>query len=328
MRDERAKEIAEHIDRLVTVDFHTRQFIIDLYEAARKKMGNLPLTYAAAKALIDAVKPSSTIVFLPGFPTFGTYIAEQDGPVGASMLARVLAELFEARVVVLTDGRQVDMVKGTFMGAGFSIADSLDEVVHNHQALIEGIKENTQVDASELLDKYRPAAVIAIERPSRNIEGKYMSMKGIDLSHKIARLDEIVIEAKRRGVVTIGVGDGGNELGCGLIREDVSKYHPNGKVIASNVSTDCLVFASISNLGSYGIAGAVAAISNDVYVLPSREVLLSTLIKAASCGLHNGPPLWLDPGTDGIPYDIELFVWEAIRRMIWEELNPHFPKFY
>jgi hypothetical protein len=328
MKDERAREIAEHIDRLITVDFHTRRFIVNLYEAARKKMGDMPLTYIAAKALTDKVKPGSTIVFLPGFPTFGTYTAEQDGPVGASMLARVLAELFGARVVVLTDEKQTDMVKDTFMGAGFSIANSLEDVIHNHQALIEGVKENTQIDASEMLDKYRPAAVVAIERPSRNVKGKYMSMKGIDLTYKIARLDEIVLEAKKRGVITIGVGDGGNELGCGLIKEDVAKYHPNGKIIASNVSTDCLVFASISNLGSYGIAGAAAAISSDAYVLPSREVLFSALAKAASCGLHNGPPLWLDPGTDGIPYDLELFIWEAIRRMVWEELNPHFPKFY
>ena len=325
MEESRAKEISEHIDRLITVDFHTRKFIIELYEAARKSAGNVPLTYKAASSIMRKVRPGSTVIFLPGFPTYGTYVAEQDGPVGASMLARVLAELLNVRSVVLTDESQAQMTKNCFMGSGFSLVDKIDE---DHQVLVRGVKENIEVDAQGILDEFSPSAVIAIERPSKNINGKYMSMKGLDLSFKIAKLDEIIEEANRRGILTVGVGDGGNETGCGLIKEDVLKRHPNGATIASCVETDVLVFASISNLGAYGIAGALAAISGDIYALPEKQTLILTLMNAARSGLHNGPPKWLDPGTDGIPFELEAFVWESIRRMIWEEVNPHFPKFY
>ncbi|MGC8557310.1 MAG: glutamate cyclase domain-containing protein, partial [Fervidicoccus sp.] len=221
MKEERAIEISEHIDRLITVDIHTRQFIIDLYNAARKKMGDKPLTYLAAKAVLSSFKEGSCIIFLAGFPTFGTYIAEQDGPVGAAVLSRVLAELLSAKIVAYTDAAQAEMVKRTFMGVGFSMIDSIKDFVHNHQALVKGVKENTSLDAGSILDECNASMVITIERPSKNINGKYMSMKGLDLSYKIARLDEIVEEAKRRHITTIGIADGGNEIGCGLIREDV-----------------------------------------------------------------------------------------------------------
>lgn len=325
MEESRAKEISEHIDRLITVDFHTRKFIIELYEAARKSAGNIPLTYKAASSIIRKVRHGSTVIFLSGFPTYGTFVAEQDGPVGAAMLARVLAELLNVRSVVLTDESQAQMTENCFMGSGFSLVDKMDE---DHQILVRGVKENAKVDASGILDEFSPSAIIAIERPSKNIQGKYMSMKGLDLSFKIARLDEIIEAANQRGILTVGVGDGGNECGCGLIRDEVLKHHPNGATIASCVKTDVLVFASISNLGAYGIAGALAAITRDLYALPDKQTLILTLMNAAKSGLHNGPPKWLDPGTDGIPFELEAFVWESIKRMIWEEVNPHFPKFY
>lgn len=326
MEEFRAREISEHIDRLITVDFHTRKFIIELYEAARKCAGNVPLTYKAASAIMGNVKPGSTVIFLSGFPTSGEFVAEQDGPVGAAMLARVLSELLQVRSVVLTDESQAQMTRECFMGCGFSLVDKAAR--EDHQVLVRGVKENQNVGAENILNEFAPSAVIAIERPSKNIDGKYMSMKGLDISYKVARLDEVIENAKQRGILTIGVGDGGNESGCGLIREDVLKYHPNGPTIASCIKTDILVFASISNFGAYGIAGALAALKGDIYALPDKQTLILTLMNAARSGLHNGPPKWLDPGTDGIPFELEAFVWESIRRMIWEEVNPHFPKFY
>ncbi len=328
MDDLRAMEIAEHIDRLMTVDFHTRRFIIDLYNAARARMDGLPLTFKAAKTLLKNVEMGSTILLLVGFPTYGTFIGEQDGPVGAAMLSRELAELLGTRTVVMSDRMQSDKVKTVFASAGFSTVGSMTDSVSPHQAVIRGFEENRNLDVRKILDDLHPSAIIAIERPSRNMAGKYMSMNGTDLSHKVEALDDLIPAARDAGITTIGIADGGNEAGCGLIREDVIRNHPNGEIIASNVCTDLLIFASISNLGAYGLSGAISAISNDLYILPNREILERTLMTAAASGLHNGPPLWLDPGTDGIPCELEIFFWECIRRMIWEELNPHFPKFY
>ncbi|MBX8638712.1 MAG: DUF4392 domain-containing protein [Thermoplasmata archaeon] len=325
MNGSAAMEISEHIDRLVSTDFHSRKFIIDLYDAARRQSGNIPLTYRAASLINEKVRPDSCVLFITGFPTYGDFVAEQDGPVGASMLSRVLSELLRVRPVVLTDASQAWMVEKCFMGCGFSLAGRLGE---EHQVVVRGFKENTEIDFSSVFDEFSPSAIVAIERPSKNSSGRYMSMKGMDISSKVARLDDILNEAPKRGIPTVGVGDGGNEAGCGLIEKEVIKFHPNGRIIASAVGTDALVFSSVSNFGAYGIAGALAAISGDFYALPDKQTLISALKSAATAGLHNGPPKWLDPGSDGIPFELEGLVWEGIRRMIWEKVNPHYPRFY
>gem|GEM_PF-218063 len=329
MEEIRVLDIGEHIDRLITTDVHTRKFIIDLYNAARRIQGDKPITYLAAKRILDELKGGETVLMLVGFPTFGTYIGEQDGPVGGAILARTIVELInDVKVIVLTDKAQANMVKRAYMGAGFSVAEKPNDIVHSHQVYVEGVNEGVPINPSPFLDNYSPKVIIAIERPGRNENGKYVSMKGLDLSTKIARVDELIIEGNKRGVLTIGIADGGNEIGCGVIRNQVIEYHPTGKAFASTVSTNILVFASASNLGAYGVAGMISAISKDIYILPSVDVVYRTLLASSLAGLHNGPPLWLDPGTDGIPYDIELFIWRTIQRMIWEETNPHFPKFY
>lgn len=328
MNERRALEICEHIDRLITTDFHTRRFIIDLYEEAKKVMNVTSLTYKAAEDVNNRVKDGDTIVILAGFPTFDNYIAEQDGPVGASIFSRTIAELKNVKTIVLTDTAQADAVKECTKATGFTVFSDPKEVLHKTQACVIGVKEGIPFNGERLLDELNPTLILSIERPSRNLEGRYMSMKGLDLSYKIAPIDTLIDRAIEKRILTVGIGDGGNEAGCGLIRSAVVAHHPNGNIMASSVKTDDLVFSSASNLGAYGLSGALSLVNEDLYSLPDKETLYFALTRSAQMGLHNGPPLWLDPGTDGIPYQLEMFVLESIRRMIWEEINPHFPKFY
>jgi hypothetical protein len=53
--------------------------------------------------------------------------------------------------------------------------------------------------------------------------------------------------------VTIGVGDGGNEIGMGRVRERLAGEGELIARIASVVSVDHLVVAGVSNWGAYGI---------------------------------------------------------------------------
>lgn len=328
MKDSRLLEISEHIDRLITVDFHTRRFIIDLFHDALKTLKTSSLVYRATKSISSSVKENDTILILAGFPTFDNYIAEQDGPVGAAFFARTVAELLNIKSLVLTDAAQASMVRETLKSGGFSVLKDAAEVRHKTQSAVIGVQENIEFDADSFLDEFAPSLVLAIERPSRNSQGRYMSMKGLDLSYKVAKIDTLIDAAKKKNILTVGIGDGGNEAGCGIIHDFVQKRHPNGNLIASSVATNELVFASASNLGAYGLSAALCAINDDLYALPSKNTLSLMLIKSALVGLHNGPPLWLDPGTDGIPMELEISVTEIMRRMVWEEINPHFPKFY
>jgi hypothetical protein len=57
----------------------------------------------------------------------------------------------------------------------------------------------------------------------------------------------------RAPLVTIGVGDGGNEVGMGNARGALSRQGALMARIASSVRVDHLVVAGVSNWGAYGI---------------------------------------------------------------------------
>ena len=59
--------------------------------------------------------------------------------------------------------------------------------------------------------------------------------------------------------VTIGIGDGGNEIGMGKIAWDTIRRNiPNGELVACRVATDHLIVAGVSNWGAYALAAGVA----------------------------------------------------------------------
>jgi hypothetical protein len=68
----------------------------------------------------------------------------------------------------------------------------------------------------------------------------------------------MLFENNRRGpplLRTIGIGDGGNEIGMGKIPRDVIEANvPLGRKIACRTPTDWLIVAGTSNWGAYALA--------------------------------------------------------------------------
>jgi hypothetical protein len=59
-------------------------------------------------------------------------------------------------------------------------------------------------------------------------------------------------------VTTIGIGDGGNEIGMGKIPWEVIRRNiRNGGQVACRVATDHLIVCGVSNWGAYGLAAGV-----------------------------------------------------------------------
>ena len=59
-------------------------------------------------------------------------------------------------------------------------------------------------------------------------------------------------------MTTIGIGDGGNEIGMGKIpHETIVANIPNGDLIHCRVPTDHLIVAGVSNWGAYALAAGV-----------------------------------------------------------------------
>ena len=75
----------------------------------------------------------------------------------------------------------------------------------------------------DLLKQYQPAACIAIERCGENVQGDYANMRGVSIAEHTARIDELFELAKEQHIPTFGVGDGGNEIGMGNLKEVISE---------------------------------------------------------------------------------------------------------
>uniref|UniRef100_A0A2K5Y469 D-glutamate cyclase n=1 Tax=Mandrillus leucophaeus TaxID=9568 RepID=A0A2K5Y469_MANLE len=82
-----------------------------------------------------------------------------------------------------------------------------------------------------------------------------------------------------------GVGDGGNELGMGKVKEAVRRHIRHGDVIACDVEADFAVIAGVSNWGGYALACAL-------YILYSCAVHSQYLRKAVGPSRAPGDQAW------------------------------------
>lgn len=62
-------------------------------------------------------------------------------------------------------------------------------------------------------------------------------------------------------ISTIGIGDGGNEIGMGKAHKQVIDHIDNGQQIASAVTTDHLITAGVSNWGGSALVAALYILS-------------------------------------------------------------------
>lgn len=62
--------------------------------------------------------------------------------------------------------------------------------------------------------------------------------------------------------MTIGIGDGGNELGMGKVYDKVVEGVTYGKSIASSVSCDYLITCGVSNWGGFAVGVGLYVLSS------------------------------------------------------------------
>lgn len=184
-----------------------------------------PGYYARAAAFLRDV--SGPVIIGTGFPVAGTF--ETDGPVGAIALYRGLESL----------GAE------PWLACSTPLADILANDYRLLQLNRTGLEEATE-EARSTLAKLGPAAVISIERPGLTDDGRYYNMRGVDISANCGIFDPYVSECE---CPSIGIGDGGNEIGMGNIPEAIATLDIRGAV----TRCDELLVADVSNWGAYGL---------------------------------------------------------------------------
>ncbi|MDU2065583.1 MAG: DUF4392 domain-containing protein, partial [Sporomusaceae bacterium] len=319
-------------DRLMTLDISARGIIGKLYEAAREKAGE-PLTLAAAKFLQTHVKPKDFVMIATGFidqPVAAPGFAESDGPAGAVALAKAVRTVLNGLPIILVDECSVEQVKQVAQAAGFHCLapEQLVHSVERQKLMTVAVlpfplgEEAGKVKATELLDTYKPAACIAIERGGMNEQGKGHNMIGFDTGSTMAFLDLLFAQAYDRSIPTMGIGDGGNEIGMGNIKAAVQQHVPYGTQcqcgcgggIAAATPVSLLVTAAISNWGAYAICDMLSVLADAPKGLCQPEQEQRVIEAGAAVGLHDAIYGSVAPSVDGCYVDVH----HAIVRMMQE----------
>jgi hypothetical protein len=170
-------------------------------------------------------------------------------------------------------------------------------------------KEEALRQAKTLLDELNPAAVISVETLSPNEKGVIHSATGYEReSEHVAHAFHLVEEARARGIFTVGIGDFGNEVGCGLIADEVKKINPFGTRckcpcgagVVSRVATDVLVIGNISNWAAYGVSGCLAYLCRRPEILQDAETERRMDLDCVYAGVEGGGGMkqpWVDHTT-------------------------------
>ena len=142
--------------------------------------------------------------------------------------------------------------------------------------------ENSKNYAKEILDKFKPSLSISIERASLMSDGTYRNWKNQDISEYNAKIDYIFQYASN----TIGIGDGGNEIGMGNLSEEIKKAEglPDNPAVTK---ADELIISSCSNWGAFGLICAISEIKS-INLLPTIEEAKNLIIKSVDLGAVEG----------------------------------------
>ncbi|XP_021259638.1 UPF0317 protein C14orf159 homolog, mitochondrial isoform X2 [Numida meleagris] len=266
-----------------------------------------------------------SVLVTTGFPTHFNYEPpeENDGPPGALAIAAMLQAL-EKDVAIVTDQRAMDLNKKIIEEA-VQIG-----ILKEPVPLLSYQRESANSALVFLCENGNPRRprfdhLIAIERAGMAADGNYYNARKVNIKHLVDPIDELFLAAQTiPGITTTGVGDGGNELGMGKVKDAVKKHIKNGDVIACDVEADFAVVAGVSNWGGYAIACALYILStceiHDRYLrravgfsqspkktawlsaLPSvtkEEKLLKALVQL---GVRSGKSASLEMEVDALPF--------------------------
>jgi len=276
-----------NLELLMTTEMrpHNMQqgYVRQLYELAR---GENPLTYDVSQALLankgGKVAIVTGIVFANVLPK-----GEVDGPIGAAVLGRALSMLGH-EVDLMVESQMTDVMEGLIKTLGYP-----GKVVTTDKRSSE--------EVTAWADDYDIA--VTVEKLGRASDGLRHSVNGTPLDKDgDFYIDDFIVAMTEKGKLTIGIGDGGNEIGFGKMLEQVQKTVLHGPTIATTTATKYLVPAAVSNYGAYALTAALALGAEKPELLVDGAMVKTLIEGVVALGCLDGGTL--NPafiGDDGIP---------------------------
>jgi len=324
-----AEIIAEYIDKIANVEMlddtqSRRNRTHLLYEAARAKQG-APLTYLAAKGLVENVKKGDYVILLAG-AGISPWLewGETDAPTGIASLARALSFGLGATPVYVGSEKELGPVIAAGVAVGITVLDKEAVEVYKRKNTALSVpfpigEKGARDKALEILDEFEPTAMLGVEKHAPNPVGVWHSADGqADDPKRLPHVHHIVEEGKKRGIFTVGIGDGGNEIGYGLIRAEANEIFKQAYGVtcrcgcgggeATACATDVLISAAVSNWGAYGVSAMLAYMLEEPLVLQDADTERRMLEAMAQAGAVEAMSALSIPYVDGTSLEVQLAV--------------------
>ncbi len=302
------EQVCNNIDRVATLELRgeglPRGVIAPLYDAARA--GGPPLSLVCARELDQVCRRGGNVAVVTGlfdpkyFPD-----GESDGPLGAVVLGKSL-ELHGANVTYLVEREVTGVIEG------------LADVIGTGHRCVALSREDESFNTS-LADGFD--AAVFIEKTGATREGAYHLVTGTDRSGCDSPLMGFLDGMNGAGKLTIGLGDGGNEIGFGKIFEAARRIVPFGveclcprkEGIVTSMATKILFPACTSNIGAYAICAALSLITGRRDLLHTPEAEINLIRATVPLNSIDGGSGMAREYVDGIPASVNAAIVETMR---------------
>lgn len=286
---------------------------------------------AAARSLAERGRHS---VIVTGFyiPSAEPPAAETDGPPGAVALAATLLRLGQ-RATLVTDPLCTSALRAAARAAGFP-EDSVRSVDSPgvFRTFLEEAKGLTHLIAVERVgpcyseDHVRTrcgdeAALRFTDAVPREFWSRCLNMRGLPIEEWTVDFSG-PFESPPEGVTTIGVGDGGNELGLGKFAWTELSARLEGLAdprILCRIAAEHAVVAGTSNWAAYGLAAATAVVAErpDAFEPVSADAeraVIEAMVREGPA--VDGVTKRFEATVDGLSLETYLAPLEGIRRAL------------
>jgi hypothetical protein len=243
----------------------------------------LPESYVTEAAELILEHPGR-ILITTGFYILSADAPETDGPPGAVAIGNALTQL-GYEVAYITDHHSTAALRAIAAAdhevLEFPITSDVDSVGF----------------ANDLIAERQPDSILSIERCGPSADGVCRNMRGADITQFNAQIDRLF----NQHPVSVGIGDGGNEIGMGNLKEVIAVTEGLPDLPCVTGSTKLLT-AAVSNWGGYGLVTALSQISGR-NMLPTNEQERDWIATLVDLGVVDGFSGEVKPYVDGFTLD-------------------------
>ena len=260
---------------------------------------HLPADYCDEAATLVLENPGTAMI-VTGFYILTAGATETDGPPGAVVIGDALQQL-GYEVVYVTDRYTAPIMSAV---AGES-ARVVDFPITDDRA--------SEEVAAKPLNETGPSVLISIERCGFTEEGRFRNMLGRDISEFNAKTDYLFSCRPS----SVGIGDGGNEIGMGNLAS-VVQTTPSLVKLPCVTKVTKLVISSVSNWGGYGLVAAISR-QKGKNLLPSVEAEQELVTRIVDLGAVDGITTTSTYKVDGFTLDENSVALARLHALLAEE---------